>query len=88
MKAELSSNEKLRIGLTHELNSVNTELDAMHEAYDHVGSNLEKAITERENMRTERNEWHEAFDREEIRSAEFQGKFQRLETAMKHALGL
>ena len=53
LRRELSSSEKLRVKLTHELNSVNTELDNLHEAYDH-----------------------------------FQGKFQRLETAMKDALGI
>jgi hypothetical protein len=81
LRRELSSNEKLRIRLTHELNSVNTELDNLHEAYDQCAKNLEKEISERTNMRIE-------LELEEIRSAEFQGKFQRLETAMKSALGI
>ena len=81
LRRELSSNEKLRIRLTHELNSVNTELDNLHEAYDQCAKNLEKAISERTNMKIE-------LELEEIRSAEFQGKHQRLETAMKSALGI
>ena len=54
LKAELISNETLRVRLTHDLNSVNTELDALHEAFHQSEKILEKANTELENMKRER----------------------------------
>ena len=88
LKAELISNETLRVRLTHDLNSVNSELDALLEAFHQSEKAREKAITERENMKRQRDEWHVACNDEEIRSAEWQGKYQRLESAMKSALGI
>jgi chromosome segregation ATPase len=64
---ELLSNEKLRVSLTQELNTVRAAL---------------------EKMTLERDEYRTQFDIEERRRAEWQGKYQRLEAAMKSALGI
>ena len=49
---------------------------------------LEAVRLELKNMTRERDEWRESYNEDEIRTADWQGKYQRLEAAMKSALGI
>jgi chromosome segregation ATPase len=72
--------------LTHELNSLNTELDALHEAFHQSEKILEKVNTELENVKRELDEYKAQHTIEERRAAAWKYKFHALKEQVENAL--
>ena len=72
--------------LKEQVEELKAELDALHEAFHQSEKAREKAITERENMKRERDEWQTLLDIEERRAVEWQNKCGRIKAVINNAL--
>jgi biopolymer transport protein ExbB/TolQ len=74
--------------LKEQVEELKAELDALHEAFHQSEKAREKAITERENMKRERDEYQTLLKMEERLTEEWKDRYQQREAAIKNALGI